>query len=97
MACSREGTNRTGSLEGYRFPDKVMSEAHALPVRSQSAGEEIANAVSHGVGLLLAVVAALALVVAAVQRGGMTEIVGASANSKAQISSLPGMGDGEVS
>ena len=55
-----------------------MSEAHALPERVQSVGEEIANAVSHGVGLLLAVVAALALVVAAVQRGGMTEIVGAS-------------------
>ncbi len=31
-----------------------MSDAHALPERSQSIGEEIANAVSHGVGLLLA-------------------------------------------
>ena len=55
-----------------------MSEAHALPQRVQSVGEEIANAVSHGVGLLLAVVAALALVVATVQRGGVTEIVAAS-------------------
>lgn len=55
-----------------------MSEAHALPERAQSVGEEIANAVSHGVGLLLAVVAALVLVVAAVQRGGVDEIVGAS-------------------
>jgi hemolysin III len=55
-----------------------MSEAHALPERAQSVGEEIANAVSHGVGLLLAVVAALVLVVAAVQRGGVAEIVGAS-------------------
>jgi hemolysin III len=62
----------------YRFPDKVMSEAHALPERAQSLGEEIANAVSHGVGLLLAVVAALVLVVAAVQRGGAAEILGAS-------------------
>jgi hemolysin III len=49
-----------------------------LPERAQSVGEEIANAVSHGVGLLLAVVAALVLVVAAVQRGGVAEIVGAS-------------------
>jgi hemolysin III len=55
-----------------------MSEAHALPERAQSVGEEIANAVSHGVGLLLAVVFALVLVVAAVQRGGVAQIVGAS-------------------
>ena len=55
-----------------------MNDAHALPARSQSVGEEIANAVSHGVGLLLAVLAALILVVAAVQRGGMAEIAGAS-------------------
>ena len=55
-----------------------MSEAHALPERVQSVGEEIANAVSHGVGLLLAVVAAPVLVVATVQRGGVTEIVAAS-------------------
>jgi hemolysin III len=52
--------------------------ARALPERAQSVGEEIANAVSHGVGLLMAVVAALVLVVAAVQRGGVAEIVGAS-------------------
>lgn len=55
-----------------------MNDAHALPGRSQSVGEEIANAVSHGVGLLLAVLAALVLVMAAVQRGGVAEIVGAS-------------------
>jgi hemolysin III len=56
----------------------VNSVARALPERAQSGGEEIANAVSHGVGLLMAVVAALVLVVAAVQRGGVAEIVGAS-------------------
>jgi hemolysin III len=55
-----------------------MSEAHALPQRAQSVGEEIANAVSHGVGLLLSVIAAPVLVIAAVQRGGVTEIVAAS-------------------
>ena len=55
-----------------------MSEAHALPEHAQSVGEEIANAVSHGVGLLLAVVAALVLVVTAFQRGGVAEIMGAS-------------------
>ena len=53
-----------------------MSEA--LPKRTQSVGEEIANSVSHGVGLLVAVAVAPVLVVAAVQRGGAAQIVGAS-------------------
>lgn len=44
----------------------------------QSLGEEIANSVSHGVGLLAAIVAAPILIVAAVWRGGAAEIVGAS-------------------
>jgi len=52
--------------------------AQVLPSRTQSVGEEIANAVSHGVGLLLAMVGALVLVVAAVQRGGVAEMLGAS-------------------
>ena len=55
-----------------------MSEAHALPKRSQSVGEEIANAVSHGIGSLLAMIAALVLVAGAVQRGRVAEIIGAS-------------------
>ena len=55
-----------------------MSEAHALPARIQSVGEEIANAVSHGVGLLLAMIGALVLVAGAIQRGGVAEIAGAS-------------------
>jgi hemolysin III len=55
-----------------------MSEAHALPEHAQSVGEEIANAVSHGVGLLLAVVGALILVFAGVRRGGVAQTVGAS-------------------
>jgi len=55
-----------------------MSDAHAFPERSQSVGEEIANAVSHGVGLLLSMIATLVLVMSAVQRGGAAGIVGAS-------------------
>ncbi|HSQ14238.1 MAG TPA: hemolysin III family protein, partial [Candidatus Deferrimicrobium sp.] len=55
-----------------------MSEALALPRRSQSVGEEIANAVSHGVGLLLAMIGTLVLVAGAIQRGGVAEIAGAS-------------------
>jgi hemolysin III len=44
----------------------------------QSLGEEIANSVSHGVGLLAAVTAVPFLVVAAVERGDAAGIVGAS-------------------
>ncbi len=46
--------------------------------RAQTPGEEIANSVSHGVGLLAAVVAGPVLVVDAVQRGGATGVIGAS-------------------
>lgn len=46
--------------------------------RRQSLGEEIANSVSHGVGLLAAVVAAPILIVAAVWRGSAAGIVSAS-------------------
>ncbi|MFQ5738634.1 MAG: hemolysin III family protein [Acidobacteriota bacterium] len=46
--------------------------------RTQSLGEEIANSVSHGVGLLAAAVAGPVLVIAAVRRGEAAGIVGAS-------------------
>lgn len=55
-----------------------MSRRKSLRERRQSLGEEIANSVSHGVGLLAAVVAAPFLIVAAVWRGGAAGIVGAS-------------------
>lgn len=55
-----------------------MIEAIALQERTQSLGEEIANSVSHCVGLLAAVAAVPILVIAAVQRGGAAGIVGAS-------------------
>ena len=50
----------------------------ALPERRQSLGEEIANSISHGVGLVAGTVAAPALIVAAVRRGETAFIVGAS-------------------
>src|SRR4030042_2709708 len=46
--------------------------------RTQSRGEEIANSVSHGVGLLAAVVAAPVLVLSAARQDGAARIVGAS-------------------
>ena len=46
--------------------------------KPQTIGEEIANSLSHGVGLLAAVAAVPVLVLAAIQRGEAPGIVGAS-------------------
>jgi len=46
--------------------------------RRQSAGEEIANSISHGVGLLLALAAFPVLVSSAMRRGSTLEIAGAT-------------------
>jgi hemolysin III len=51
----------------------------------QSPGEEIANSVSHGVGVLLAVAAVPILVVGAVRRGTAADIVGASVFGAAML------------
>ena len=45
--------------------------------RAQSIGEEIANSVSHGVGLLCGVFGAPVLIVAATRHGGAVNVVGA--------------------
>lgn len=55
-----------------------MTQVIASGRRAQTPGEEIANSVSHGVGLLAAVAAAPVLILAAVQRGGAPGIIGAS-------------------
>ena len=49
-----------------------------LQERPQSLGEEIANSVSHGVGFLLALAAFPVLVIAALRRGDLSEILGAT-------------------
>jgi hemolysin III len=46
--------------------------------RPQSPGEELANSVSHGVGLVAALIAAPVLIVTAAWRGGTAAVVGAS-------------------
>lgn len=53
--------------------------------RPQSLGEEIANSVSHGLGLLAALAAFPVLVLAAHQRGGATAVVGASVFAGAMV------------
>jgi len=55
-----------------------MVKAPANQERTQSLGEEIANSVSHGVGLLAALAAAPVLVLSAVRSGGAARITGAS-------------------
>ena len=54
-----------------------MARAKDSSQRSQSLGEEIANSVSHGIGLLAAMAAAPFLVMAAIRRGDTAGIVGA--------------------
>jgi hemolysin III len=49
-----------------------------LEERPQTLGEEIANSVSHGIGLVAALVASPILVTAAISRGDLAGIVGAS-------------------
>ena len=55
-----------------------MGKAPASRERTQSPGEEIANSVSHGVGLLAAIAAAPVLVLSAVRHDDTARIVGAS-------------------
>jgi hemolysin III len=55
-----------------------VSEGDKPRKRAQSLGEEIANSVSHGVGLLAALVAAPVLVIDAIQRGDTAGTIGAS-------------------
>lgn len=61
----------------YRAGEGGVIEATERTKRTQSLGEEIANSASHGVGLLVALVAAPFLVADAVQRGDTAGIVGA--------------------
>jgi hemolysin III len=62
-----------------------MIKARALRDRTQSLGEEIANSVSHGAGLLAAAVAAPVLVLSAVRQDGVARIVGASVFAAATV------------
>jgi len=62
-----------------------MIKTPALRERTQSLGEEIANSVSHGVGLLAAVAAAPVLVLSAVRQGGAAQIAGASVFAAATV------------
>ncbi len=55
----------------------TLNDLPVLHERLQSPGEEIANSVSHGVGLLLALIGFPVLVAAALRRGDMKDVAGA--------------------
>jgi len=54
-----------------------MNQPFAVRDRIQSLGEEIANSITHGIGLLAAIIAAPLLILAAVQRGDTSSLIGA--------------------
>lgn len=55
-----------------------MKRSLAVPLREQSRGEEIANSISHGIGLIAALVATPFLVMDAARRGDAGYIIGVS-------------------
>lgn len=56
-----------------------------IPIRAQTLGEEIANSISHGIGLIAAIVATPFLLVAAVRQGNPWFVAGASIFAAAMI------------
>jgi hemolysin III len=56
-----------------------------LEKRIQSPEEEIANCISHGIGLILAIIAAPVLIISVVDRGSYADLVGACVFSASMI------------
>ncbi len=56
----------------------VVDESLALPARAQSAGEELANSVSHGIGLVAATIGTPILLLAAFYHGSLSFLIGTS-------------------
>jgi hemolysin III len=65
-------------LARKHYPDMSKQPDSGLRHRAQSGAEEKANSLSHGVGFLLALVAAPVLIVSAARQGNALNIVGAS-------------------
>ncbi len=62
-----------------------MCEMHEQSERPQSAGEEIANGISHGIGVIAALVSAPFLMISAVHKGGASAIVGSGVFAGAMV------------
>jgi len=54
----------------------VVDESLALPRRTQSAGEEVANTISHGIGLVGALIGTPVVLLAAVHHGSISFLIG---------------------
>lgn len=67
-----------GSTTDSEHPQMTDIFSHAEHERPQSRGEEIANSISHGIGMLLAIAATPILIVAAVRHSGAAAITGSS-------------------
>lgn len=69
-----------------RVPLSTLQAVRPLFVeRAQSVGEELANAISHGIGLLLATASLPIVIVHATRHGGAGDVVGASVFSATMI------------
>ena len=73
-----------------------MTQVAASGERAQSSGEEIANSMSHGAGLLAAVVAGPVLIMDASQRGGALDVIGASVGHYGRGKLSPASNEGGV-
>lgn len=62
-----------------------MQEVETITARNQTIGEEIANSVSHGIGLVLAIAAAPVLIIAAVRSGTPWNLIGVSVFATSMI------------
>ena len=62
-----------------------MCEMHEQSERPQSPGEEIANGISHGIGVIAALVSAPFLMISAVHKGGASAIVGSGVFAGAMV------------
>ena len=60
----------------WRRAMNVVDESLALPRRTQSAGEEVANSISHGIGLVGALIGTPVLLLAAVHHGSTSFLIG---------------------
>ena len=55
---------------------KIFDEPQGLPKRTQSTGEELANSISHGIGLVGAIIGAPILLLAAFRHGSLFFLIG---------------------
>jgi hemolysin III len=68
---------QSGSMSvAWRRAMNVVDESLALPRRTQSAGEEVANSISHGIGLVGALIGTPVLLLAAVHHGSISFLIG---------------------